>query len=95
MINECKLYLRKKKIVEPFYEASIASQTLDIQITLEVWEMIEKLPLKYRDIIYLRYYEDMSLLEISQILHVSVNSVKTRLYKALKADWEEEIENEC
>lgn len=98
LINECKLYIRKKKFTEPFYETSFSSPTTDIHTTLEVQEMIEKLPLKYKDIIYLRYYEDMSLLEISQVLHMNVNSVKTRLYKALdilKADWEKGSDDGC
>ena len=46
--------------------------------------MIEKLPKEYLEIITLRYFEDMKLKDISEVIGVNENTVKTRLYKALK-----------
>lgn len=40
------------------------------------------LPEKYRLVVYLYYSADMKLTEIAECLHLSVNTVKTRLRKA-------------
>ena len=37
---------------------------------------------KYRLVVYLYYSADMKLTEIAECLHLSVNTVKTRLRKA-------------
>lgn len=45
-------------------------------------EAIMTLPANYRNIVTLFYYEDMTVLEISQITGLSVSVVKTRLFRA-------------
>lgn len=47
-------------------------------------EMIKNLPADYKSIIALRFFEDMKISEISNILDMNENTVKTKLYKALK-----------
>ena len=47
----------------------------------ELVETVLSLPEKYRIILYLYYYEDYPVSEISEILHLSANSVKSRLYR--------------
>jgi RNA polymerase sigma-70 factor (ECF subfamily) len=42
------------------------------------------LPHNYRLIISLRYFEDLKLEEIADILGENLNTVKTRLYAGLK-----------
>jgi RNA polymerase sigma-70 factor (ECF subfamily) len=42
------------------------------------------LPDKHRAVIILRFFEDMKLEDIAQVLDENVNTFKTRLYKALK-----------
>ncbi len=48
----------------------------------EVLEAVLALPQKYRDIIYLHYYEGYTTPEISQILSKNVNTVYTYLARA-------------
>lgn len=84
MINECKLYLRKRKIYDSFDEQEVVHTEINIETVLGVQQVMQNLPSQYKDIVYLRYYEDMTLDEISQTLHTNVNTVKSRLYKALK-----------
>lgn len=48
----------------------------------EVLEAVLALPQKYRDIIYLHYYEGYTAPEISQILSKNVNTVYTYLARA-------------
>lgn len=46
--------------------------------------MTEKLDIKYRSIIVLRFFEDMSIKEIAKVLELNENTVKTRLYRGLE-----------
>lgn len=47
-----------------------------------VKETIEGMPAKYREVLVLFYYNDLSLKEIGDALGVPVNTVKTRLHRA-------------
>ena len=47
-------------------------------------ELIEKLDPKYKSIIILRFFENMTIQEVAEVLELNENTVKTRLYKALK-----------
>lgn len=48
----------------------------------EVLEAVLSLPQKYRDVVYLHYYEDYSAPEISRILGRNVNTVYTLLTRS-------------
>ncbi len=47
-------------------------------------KLIEKLPPQTRLILFLHYYEDLTFLEISEILNEPLNTVKSRHQRALK-----------
>ena len=53
----------------------------EIQIK-EIYDTVMTLPQKYRTVIHLFYYEDMSLKQIANILGINENTVKTRLLRA-------------
>lgn len=58
----------------------------------DVLEAVLSLPRKYKDVVYLYYYEEYSAAEISSILHKNVNTVYTLLNRgrqALKTKLEE------
>jgi len=46
--------------------------------------MISKLDNDYREIIILRYYQDLKYDEIAQLLSISISTVKIRLFRAKK-----------
>ena len=50
--------------------------------TNELEQAILALPLKYREPIYLFYYQDLSIKEIKEILGVRENTIKTRVRRA-------------
>ncbi len=52
--------------------------------TREVFELIRRLPEKLQTVVILRYYEELKLDEIARITKTNGNTVKTRLYQALK-----------
>lgn len=94
VVNRCRDFLRssggKKKLeaLDPFtmvvkderpgvekkYEHSEASSYLIGKV--------ENLSGKYKKILLMRYYDELSYQEISDLLHVNVGTVKSRLFKA-------------
>ncbi|NMS90120.1 sigma-70 family RNA polymerase sigma factor [Clostridioides difficile] len=51
---------------------------------LDLKRALEELPIEYKSIIILRFFEDLKIEEVAIILDENVNTVKTRLYTALK-----------
>jgi RNA polymerase sigma-70 factor (ECF subfamily) len=51
----------------------------------EIQKQILKLPDKYRSVIVLKYIDELSLIEISEILEIPVGTVKTRIHRGREA----------
>ena len=86
LINTAIDYTRKKKrsaIMDPD-EFEYLLQSEDHYKNFDLETALEKLPPDYKVIIVLRYFEEMKLQEIAEILGENVNTVKTRLYRGLK-----------
>lgn len=62
-------------------EKEVESLEIQEQIQLE----ISKLPEKYRSVIVLKYIEELSLNEISDILEIPLGTVKTRIHRGREA----------
>ncbi|MDV2687085.1 sigma-70 family RNA polymerase sigma factor, partial [Alkalihalophilus lindianensis] len=58
-------------------------ESLELQETVQ--KEILKLPEKYRSAIVLKYIEDLSLNEISEILNLPLGTVKTRIHRGREA----------
>ena len=50
----------------------------------EVLEAVLSLPAKYRDVVYLHYYEGYTAKEISEMLHLPAGTVRSRLHRCRK-----------
>lgn len=48
----------------------------------DIYYAVQELPLKYRTIIHLYYYENYKINEISKILKINENTIKSRLSRA-------------
>lgn len=58
-------------------------ESMELQETIQ--NEILKLPEKYRSVIVLKYIEELSLKEISEILDLPVGTVKTRIHRGREA----------
>jgi RNA polymerase sigma-70 factor, ECF subfamily len=58
-------------------------ESLELEETIQ--REILKLPEKYRSVIVLKYIEDLSLIEISEILNLPIGTVKTRIHRGREA----------
>ncbi len=87
LINTSIDFIRKHKRVTlmnddvlsfhlPWLEDEIAD--MDLQVA------IDQLPQKYKTLIMLRFFEDLKIEEIATITELNINTIKTRLYRALK-----------
>jgi RNA polymerase sigma-70 factor (ECF subfamily) len=97
--NQAISYVRKKKSYGKdqkiaFDETDHASpphshqdqlMELDIETDLDIRAVLEELPLKYKEVIVLRFLENMSYEEISDVLKIPEGTVAARLNRAKKA----------
>ncbi|MED3997018.1 sigma-70 family RNA polymerase sigma factor [Peribacillus frigoritolerans] len=92
-VNKCKDELKSWSFKNLFYTDLISSffkngtnttelKLLDLEENRWISKIILSLPLKLREVIILYYYEDLSILEIADLLNVNENTIKTRLYRA-------------
>jgi RNA polymerase sigma-70 factor (ECF subfamily) len=52
--------------------------------SLDLYLAIEKLPIDSKELIVMRYFEDMELKEMAKILKININTLKSRLYKTIQ-----------
>ena len=65
-------------------EQTVESSTIDKESKLVIWDAIQKIKLPYRTVLILFYYEDYSILQISDIMSVSIVNVKQQLSRGRK-----------
>lgn len=77
-LNECRSVLRyrlRKNTVDLNEVTAAAEDSREH----ELLDLVFRLPPKYRDVIYLHYYEELSVEEISEATKTNVNTVKSQL----------------
>ncbi len=85
-INTCKDYLRtpwlrrvdRRVDIDTLPENAYHPELPDSQIL----DVVMELPRKYKDVVLLRYYQDMKLKDIAATLSISLDATKTRLKRA-------------
>jgi RNA polymerase sigma-70 factor, ECF subfamily len=93
--NECKDYLRKTKRRMKWWNHILQSNTkqdvdtpetivLQNEEKVSIGKALLGLPVKYREVLILYYYEDLSSEEISQLLGVNSSTVRSRLDRGRK-----------
>ena len=72
--------IRERLHLTRFRAAEQVAPTPEID---EMWNSIRRLPADQRDVIVLRFYEDLSLAEIAEVLDKPIGTVKSLLHRAL------------
>ncbi len=94
-VNKCKDYFRSwsfrnlqyQNLIRSVFnhrEKSVESNIVEKENQERIFETVLSLPIKFREVVILHYYEDLSINEMSELLAVNSNTVKTRLYRARK-----------
>lgn len=87
LTNECLQTLKKanrENIIEPSDIQDQIYLEKAYEPALELYEAVRKLPGETQTIIFLHYYEEYTLKEISKITGYNLNTVKSRLYAGLR-----------
>ncbi|GAB6928367.1 RNA polymerase sigma factor SigV [Paenibacillus sp. JCM 10914] len=80
-------YLRKQRrvhVMDDEHLELVLPSSQDRYPNLDLARSLEELPEKYRVVIILRYFEDMKIEEIADVLQENLSTVKTRLYQGLQ-----------
>ncbi|MCD7033251.1 sigma-70 family RNA polymerase sigma factor [Metabacillus sp. GX 13764] len=91
--NKCKDYLRSAYVRRVFPmqhlgESASGNGADSDLLEEELSEMLKKrvfqLPVKYREVLMLHYFQELSVQEIAEVLHIPQSTVRTRLERARK-----------
>lgn len=88
MLNECFRYMKQPQNVSYEYMQDAMgvepSYTEDSSESLDIRRALDSLSEQDRAVIILRFFEDMRLEEIADILEENLSTVKSRLYRSIK-----------
>lgn len=87
VVNTSLDFLRRNKKVhtmEPEIIETYSPPAEDVYTDIDLKRTLEGLPPKYRAVIVLRYFEDLKINEVAEVLNENTNTIKTRLYQALQ-----------
>jgi RNA polymerase sigma-70 factor (ECF subfamily) len=62
--------------------ADVAQPLLDAELAAVTRDVLQRLPEKYRTILVLREYEDLSYTQIAEVLAINLGTVESRLFRA-------------
>ncbi|MBM7837036.1 RNA polymerase sigma-70 factor (ECF subfamily) [Alkalihalobacillus xiaoxiensis] len=92
-VNHCKDYLRSwhyrkinfgKKILDyiPSKSKQVDEEVISKNVADRLSSAVMELPVKYREVVFLHYYEELTFAQISKITGVNTNTLKTRVKHA-------------
>jgi len=88
LINECLMALRRQKKVVYLQEDDSLEDSTDRtgkqEKYVDLYHSMDRLPAKLKTVVLLRFFEDMQFDKIAEVTGDNINTVKSRLYKALK-----------
>ena len=86
LINNAITYIRKNKrfVSLAYYQDRGESQGDKIDEALDLYQAVTSLKPKWRTVVLLRYFEDMKISDIAEVLQCPESTVKSRLKKALE-----------
>ncbi len=91
--NHCKDYIRSwhyrkvtfnDKILDylPSRAKQIEEEIIARNEETTLTNAVMSLPIKYREVVFLHYYEELTIVEISNVTSVNTNTIKSRLKRA-------------
>jgi len=92
VVNVSKDMLRKKRPVS-ISDPIVAISDEPLNENEYIWDEVNKLKTKYKDVIILRYVNEYSFSEIAKVLKISASAARKRHERALKM-LKEELEHE-
>lgn len=89
-MNVCNTYFNENKVdleeldVNQNYNNSDSDRLMQIEQKDIIFKALNKLPEKQKEVIILKYYEDLKIKDISKILNENISTIKSRLKQGLE-----------
>ena len=81
LVNLCRTHLRRTSRSERLVpDPSLPDQPPEVD---ETWTALARLPTKYRVVLALRFYEDLSEAEVARVLDLRLGTVKAQTHRGL------------
>jgi RNA polymerase sigma factor (sigma-70 family) len=77
-------------LLEFSIEETIIAHTEDVELAKKVKCILESLPPRQREIVYLRYYENLDFEQIADMMNItkqSVHNLLQKAYKNIRSEW--------
>ncbi|MCZ8510925.1 RNA polymerase sigma factor [Paenibacillus filicis] len=87
VVNTSLDFLRKNKRIQLVDDKTLelhSPASEDAYHDMDLEKAMDELPHTFRTVVVLRYFEDLKIEEIAEVLHENISTVKTRLYQALR-----------
>jgi RNA polymerase sigma-70 factor (ECF subfamily) len=86
VVNTAIDWLRARKRLVPADDECLDGLAghQDAPVDVDLQRALSQLPTDYHTVVVLRYFEELKLQEIAEITALNLNTVKTRLYRALQ-----------
>ncbi len=87
LIHSALDFLKKKQKVIPLEQDSFSkmpAKEIVIEDKMDLYDAIDKLNERHKTIIILRYYQDLTVAEIADIVGIPEGTVKSNLHRALQ-----------
>ncbi|MDO5096827.1 MAG: sigma-70 family RNA polymerase sigma factor [Peptostreptococcaceae bacterium] len=83
LINTCKDCLRKRQYHFTYEELQKSVEMSDREEIMDLMKSLDALKDDEKELIYLRYFENRKIIEISQAMNIREGTVKSRLNRVL------------
>ncbi|MGZ9586718.1 sigma-70 family RNA polymerase sigma factor [Paenibacillus marinisediminis] len=67
-----------------YFDSITTGDESDLPLSISLKDLIESLDLEEKHVVLLRFYYDLTIREVSEILNIPLGSAKTLLYRALR-----------
>ncbi|KMZ44202.1 MULTISPECIES: sigma-70 family RNA polymerase sigma factor [Bacillales] len=87
VVNTSLDFLRKQKKIKLMDDKTLELHSPIIEDAyhdIDLEKALEELPHTFRTVVILRYFEDLKIEEIAEVMNENISTVKTRLYQALR-----------
>ena len=87
LINSIYLEQKKNRRNSSFekYSETVSKQLLSIEEKTDLYDAIDLLPPVYKTVVVLKYFQEMKIKDIAQVMDIPVGSVKAYLFRAKEA----------
>ncbi|HHY72569.1 MAG TPA: sigma-70 family RNA polymerase sigma factor [Bacillus bacterium] len=87
VVNTSLDFLRKQKRIQLVDDKTLefySPTSEDVYPDVDLEKALEELPYAFRTVVVLRYFEDLKIEEIAEVMNENISTIKTRLYQALR-----------